>query len=229
MNWWQALQQVSISAIIVAALVWLARKIFEHWFDKDLESYKNKMALEQEVQLEKLRNELKIQAVEHEIKFRSMHEKQAEVIAETYSLLQKFSNAVSSYVSIYEISGELNKEEKYTIVKKALEEFKNYFLPNKLFFPKHTMKQIDELAKKLFETSEDFTWEVLIPKINNETNSKNLSQRWYECYQITKEDIPPLLAKMESYFQKLLGVSQNTEINNHEKETIISEKHRDTQ
>jgi hypothetical protein len=45
MNWESIVGQVSFAGIIIAALVFLAKKIFERFFSKDLEKFKAELQM----------------------------------------------------------------------------------------------------------------------------------------------------------------------------------------
>ena len=96
----------------VAAVAWLARSLTAHILSKDLEHYKVALQAQNELELEKLRAELARQTLEHEIRFRRVDDKVAEVLADVYRHLFRLYESVSKYVKVVEWSSEPSKEEK---------------------------------------------------------------------------------------------------------------------
>ena len=81
MTWPDVVTQLASFGIGVAALGWLARAIIVHWLGKDVEQYRSKLQSAHDVEMEKLRNDLRLRSIEHEIRFRSIHARQADALA----------------------------------------------------------------------------------------------------------------------------------------------------
>src|SRR5690554_3495813 len=100
--WIAFLSQIGGFAAVVAVLGWVGRSVAIHWLDKNLKSHEHQLAATYAQEMERLRHQLQVAATEHEIRFRSIHEKQAEVIAEIYGLLRELHRAAASYVAMFE-------------------------------------------------------------------------------------------------------------------------------
>ncbi len=196
MAWLEFFEQVGLFGII--GLVF--KSIITHWLDKDVAKYHSSLQHTHNIALEKLRTDLSIRSIEHEIRFRSIHEKQAEILAETYSLLYQLQEVVASYVAISESSGEPTKKEKLKIVADASENFRTYFYPRKIFFPYATGESTSALANKLTEITNVFAIGQII--------QDGTVAYWGKTNKLIKEEIPPLLNQLEQEFQRLLGVDE---------------------
>lgn len=197
------LENLCIFGAGLTVLGFLSRTIIIHWLNKDVEKYKAKLQNAHDVEMEKLRNELNIRYIEHDIRFRSIYEKQAEIIAETYSLLYELNRSVDSYVAILEQTGEPSKEDKFESVIKAYDDFKTYFYPRKIYFPQNISKEIENLSNTLVRISNEFSQGRWREQSGIPTKDQNY---WEETSKMIRETIPPLLRQLENDFQKILGV-----------------------
>ena len=75
---------VTGNVVVTGALAFVAKSLTSQWLTKDVERYKAKLQSDNTAAIESLRNDLRIQALEHEGRFRQLHAIQAEVIAAVY-------------------------------------------------------------------------------------------------------------------------------------------------
>lgn len=160
--------------------------------------------------MERLRNDLRIRSIEHEIRFRSIHERQAKVLAGTYSRLYQVHRAVASYVAMFEQAGEPSKEEKLKIVVDAYEKFRSFFYPRKIFFPKTTGDQAMAVANKFSEIANIYTFGELLERSGRQPLPEG-DDHWSKTMSMMRDEIPPLLEQFERDFQRLLGVEDTGE------------------
>ena len=96
------------SSLLVGAGIWIARSWLSERlknsiraeYDQKLETHKAQLKSQSDASLERLRADLSIATVEHNIQFTRLHEKRAEVIAETYARLTELHVALGDYVKI---------------------------------------------------------------------------------------------------------------------------------
>jgi len=210
--WQDLLAQLGGFAVLVAALAWLSRRLIGQLLDRDIEAHKAHLESQNQIQLERLRAEFRQKAIEHEVRFRSIHEKQAEVIADTYAKLVEVQRCVASYVAIFELSGEPSKKDKLEAVGKAYEDFRRFFYPRQIYLPTATRDKVRALADKLAQTSNDFTHGLAEKEERRAASGRVGDSRkveddpWFKAHESMKSDVPSLLREMESEFQQLLGV-----------------------
>lgn len=200
MMWLEVVQQLGIVAIVVSALAWIGRRAVTHWLDKNVAKYQSDLRNAHDVELEKLRNDLRLAATEHEVRFRSLHAKQAEVIAETYKRLCDVHTRVASYVNPLEWQGEPTKDEKAKIAAAAVKDFNDFFYPRLIFLPRETGSRVKELANKLVGVANEFSFGRM----------GDGHDYWSKAHNFLKDEVPPLLLDLQNEFQRLLGVSTAT-------------------
>src|SRR5687767_12726633 len=91
---------------LLAVLAWLARSLVGQLIAKDLEQFKANLASVSVVAAERLKHELQLSAQEHQVVISKLHERRAQVVAETYSLLVEAQWAAQDFVSPMEWAGE---------------------------------------------------------------------------------------------------------------------------
>ena len=85
--WKQFVTMLGGFGMLVFALSWLARTLVSYFLSKDVEKYKASLRTETDIELERLRAQLQIENFRRQIRFSKLHEKQAEVLAQLYSLI----------------------------------------------------------------------------------------------------------------------------------------------
>lgn len=211
--WTELFGQLGMFGIGVTAIGVLSKMLLTHLFDQGIEKYKLGLQATHDVEMEKLRNALTLKSIEHEIRFRSVHEKQATVMAETYAKIYEVHKTVSSYVAILEQGGDPSKEEKLKLVATAYEAFRDCFYPQRIFFPKETGRRVMDFANKLTEVTNMFTHgqQREARMVHNRRTSENEAaaafDHWDKTHKMMQDEVPPLLEQLEGDFQRLLGVT----------------------
>ena len=86
-DWINLLNNIGIFAVSSGFFIWLVKKIFEVFIDKDIEKYKDKLNQE----LQKFKNELKIVEIEKQVAYTRLHNDRAELIKQLYQKVVKLS------------------------------------------------------------------------------------------------------------------------------------------
>ena len=219
------LSSVTFSAAVSSMLVWLLqnwiserlKNAIKHEYDTrleshkaqlkasldiELETYKAQLSVENVAATERLRSQLQITALEHQIRFAKLHENVAEVVAETYARLSNLASAVDRYVSPFEWEGGPSKKDLRMEVAKEMKYFTEYFRPRRLYLPKQIADRINALVDKLFSLADDFKWGVEAG--GDERSSER--DTWLKVDKAMREEARPLLTALEDEFRSILGV-----------------------
>jgi len=138
---------------------------------------------EYKVELERTKANLQKSVIEHEIRYRNVHEKVAETIAETFSRLLMLHRAVGSYVAVYEDSGEPSKEEKLDVVREANNEFNDYFFPRQIYLPPDLCEKTVKVYSKLRHVTNRFTFGYSCEKAGRRTSDKDYWAESFDKYR----------------------------------------------
>lgn len=198
---------VITSAAVTAALVWLVKSwiserlknAIKSEYDQKLETHKAQLKAQSDVEIERLRSQLNITGLEHGVRFSKLHEKRAEVIAETYALLKVVSFRLGDFVKIFESAGDSSREERRNAAAKAHEEFRSYYTAKLIFFPSATASKLEEINVQLVKIFNEFVFTV------ERSKGADKTANWIELFNRVNDEMPAALKELESEFRKLLG------------------------
>jgi len=180
-------------------------------FNESLEAYKSKLNEELSSKIEPLKAELDKQNISHQIQYSFLHQERAKVLVELYKKLQELYSAMSDWTAtIQPIIEDADKEREARAVRanKALFEFKDYFVLNRIFFTKSFCASIDDLIKVYWDKGWDFGY------AQNRILEGNLPADYFKEYSnklsvISKElkgKIPPMISEIEDLCRNILNV-----------------------
>jgi hypothetical protein len=201
--WEEVLRTTTLAAILIAAIGFLARSLFAYWLDRDLERHKTKLEHQAQMEIAKTRNELRLVAFEYETRFSRLHEEIVRAILETYPPLRELYQAVGSYLSMFEWSGEPSKEEKLNQVSEKAKTFNQVYGRNRILFPKTLYKQLDEVCSALTRATNQFTSGLQREKKGVRIPDKY--DHWLEAMNAMQDKIRPLFDAMHDEVQAILG------------------------
>ena len=203
----QIITSVTVSAVFAGLLIWLTKSwiserlknAIKSEYDQKLETHKAQLKAQSDIEIEKLRSQLNITATEHEVRFARLHERRAEVIAETYSLLKDLYLLLADYVKIFEPAGDKSKEERRSLAKAAHQAFRAYYTSRLVFFPKAAANKLEAIDFQLVQTFNEFVFGVEMAK---ETST---IKKWTEIFERVGSEIKTALSELEDEFRRLLG------------------------
>jgi hypothetical protein len=183
MNWQSIVETLGIVGIASGLLVYLLKALSSQLLSRDLEKYKA---------------DLRQLAFEHETRFGRLHEDRARVIAELYSKLASAHASVLGVIRPLQVGGE---EKWQAEMRKAAEEtnaFFAYFDKNRIYFDECLCELTQQLQEKFKRAWAAFTvFGDMKPASGKE---------WWETWCNFTKDVPPLRARIENEFRKMLGV-----------------------
>lgn len=203
------LTSVTVSGLLSAALIWLAKSTIaerlknsiKNEYDQKLETHKAQLKAQSDVEIEKFRSQLSISATEHEVRFSRLHEKRAEIIAETYSLLKQLFVRLGDYVKVFEPAGDLPKEERRKLAVEAHQNFRSYYGTKLIFFPKTTEAKLQDIDLQLVKTLNEFVIGVEM----TQRHGGDGFEKWMQILERVNGEIKTALSELEDEFRKLMG------------------------
>lgn len=192
MELWQALLVAfGGNAALLLVLGFFGRSIVNHALDKDLEKFKG---------------QLQLSAVEHEIRFRRLDEKRAEVVAELYKLLVKAYWEAESFTSPMDWAGEPDKKEKYVSAQNAIADYFRFFDQHRIYVSPELCGQLESFAHELRKPVISFgVWLRHDHLTDHAAVRKN--DAWDAAWKKVREDVPKLRAAIEHEFRTIIGSS----------------------
>jgi hypothetical protein len=210
-EFWKVLAGLGGVSVILVSLgtfvVWLTRTTIQQFLNKSLEKYKTDLKNAGDREIEHIRNDLKKEALEHEVKFRKAHDQVADVMVELFLRLSKFYASVESYLAPFDFPGE-TKESKGKVVGERMDEFVPYLLNHQLFLPEVLFQDLKEFRRALFTVSIQF--KTGFEHAQQSSFGKDTVDVWHKADLALKE-LHPKFAKLRADFQTILGLRKPAE------------------
>ena len=211
MNPWQSiLLAFGGNAVLLLVLGWLARSFGSQLLAKDLEKFKASLASASSEASERLKHELQMVSLEHEVRFSKLHERRAEVITSLYTLLVEVQWAVQSLVAMAEFGGEPPKQEKYVTAMNKSAEFFREFDKNRIFLPEHVCQQIEEFHRGMRTRVIQFGVYSQTNEYAPEHVVKEKLDIWVNASAYFDEEVPIARRALEAELRNMLaGIPQS--------------------
>lgn len=182
-------------------------------FNENLESYKSKLSEELSSKIEPLKSELAKNNITHQIQFGYLHQERGKVTLELYKKIQELHSAMVNWTATLQpIIEDAEKEanERTNRVNRAMDDFRNYYIVNKLFFSSKFCEFIDSI----FQVYWDKGWEFGYKQAR--VQSGQITQEYFNEYskemsKISKEireELPKKITELEVKFRKILNVEE---------------------
>lgn len=211
-------QVVTISTSILAGLgggaliIWgLSSWLGKVWANRILE--KDKLRYNRE--LEVVKTELGRASQEYLIKFSSLHVERDHIIRDLYKKLMNAQRMMHSILKPFQSAGEPSLEDKIKDLVKSFNEFYQFYLEYRIYFPPRICKQIEDFAFRLRDAHIGITiYPVDLQDIQYKVSPELLKERrefWEKARDIFDTQAEILFRSIETEFRHLLGVENASE------------------
>jgi hypothetical protein len=203
---WQIFGALGGAAFFIGIAAWITKTIISRQLSLELERYKNELKDKADRELERVRTEGKMRALEHEVRFRKLHEKVAESVATVFLAMSKLHSSLSEFAFCLENEPERRPEAGKRLTQ-ATQEFKVAYGDHRLFLPTAIYQQIKKFDDLVFNASMGCVHAAACDKIWRDGGGDKLKaeQSWIKAKDLMANQIAPLLEKIQSGFQELLG------------------------
>lgn len=213
---------VSSSVLTVAVLwgarLWLSERLkrsIEHEYATRLEShkatlkaemdfkmaeYQAKLESENAQSLERMRADLQIAAIQRQLQYKHLQEREAEAIAETYENLSDLMAKGAAYVSIVESQSMGSKAERRERLAAALAKFRERFRLHRLYLPRALADSVQSFKNEIFTRTHKFA-----NRVERDNHDHDVTELWAETDEYMQEEAPALFDQLESEFRRRLG------------------------
>ncbi len=182
-------------------------------FNIKIELFKSKLSEELTSKIEPLKSELAKSNITHQIQFSFLHQERAKVILELYKKLIELHSAMVDWTAFMHPiieDGEKEDQERTKRANIALNDFRNFYILNKLFFSKTFCNNIDEVFKEYWDKGWDFGYK------QERLRSGELEREYWKEYsedmsKISKElneKLPMRISEIETNFRQILNVEE---------------------
>lgn len=209
MNSWQTiLLAFGGNAVLLGVLGWLARSLGSQLLAKDLERFRSELTAASSIATERLKHDLQIVTLEHQVRFSKMHERRAEVVAELYGHLVEAQWASQDLVALMEWAGEPSKQEKYTVAMKQAAEFYRYFDKNRIYLPQQLCEQLEEFIRNVRRRVIEFGVYVAKDEAHLPDQAREKKyETWMKSAEYFDTAVPKARRALEVELRAIIGAS----------------------
>ena len=210
--WQTILIALSGNAAMLAALAYLAKSLIVHKLSRDVSKFQSELKAASDTAIERLKSDLQLHAIEHQVRFSRLHEKRATVIAELNSLLAEAMWEAESFLSVMEFSGEPSKREKHNTATAKLVELARYFDKHRIYLPGELAAPLEALVQRVRTLVIRFGvylhWED--GQLQDHTR-KEKHKAWIEGWEAIRNEVPAARQKLETEFRAILSGASSGE------------------
>ncbi len=193
------IEELGIFAIGATVVGWVAKNTISQYFEKELSKY--------ETEIDKELSRFEAELDKEKLQFSQLHNERARITAELYEKFVVFEEDMRSLTDPVEHTGSPSKDEKLQTAAESGNEFINFYMKNKIYFPPRICDTIEELNKEMQSVHTEFT--IMKPYRSAPGDPKDLDD-WLEGWKnITEDEVPELKEDLEEHFRELLGVEMD--------------------
>jgi len=208
--------------LIVGIALFMIRSLIKYIIDLDLgkkleeikkEAAKENITHTQELNkgLEEYKSQLDLLKQQSNVQFNHLHLERAGVIRDLYAHLVELHSAMVDFTrTIHWVQGDADKEEvdRLDRFNTALNTFKNFYLPRKLYLEKRITAQLDDILQKYWTEAYDFDLNKRLLRMRSGTKESNTihNEKLNAISERVIKDFPPIVSQIEDEFRKILGV-----------------------
>lgn len=212
------LGELGFFAIGATVVGWVARGAIGNYFDKELSEYQAEInkelteyQSEMDKEMEQYRTELekeldkyRTELEKEKLRFSELHNERAKVTAELYERFVAFEEDMRTLTDLMDRQGDPSKDEQMENAAESGNDFVNYYMKKKIYFPPHVCETIEELQGELKDVFVEF--QVYKPHIDSPGDSVD-ADRWLDNWKtVTEDEVPEIKEDLEGHFRELLGV-----------------------
>jgi hypothetical protein len=199
LDWTDVAKTVGSTTVALAVVGYFLRGVFGQVLSRDLEKFKAGLSKEHDIEIERLRNGLRIAASEHETRFTRLHEARAEAIAELYKRLVRAQGAFDLYLNTVAFGADPDPAKEEQAVK-GMGELIGYFREKRIYFEEELCRDIDAAIEEHVNVwVRTGAYPIRMP---------DGPEQWSKAALHFSEHFPPIRAKIERQFRELIGVQK---------------------
>ena len=220
MNVETVLTTVLASSASASVVVFLSKSVLKLWLDKDLETHRANLARQSTEEVERLRAQLAQIAVEHEVRFKRMHDKRTWVIAGIFAHLETLHATLRSWYYSHGVVDDLTAELEGKVegplpdlkaftrpefekrAREASEQLQAFYFPRAIWLERDLCNLLNELVQAL-----DILLHVLDTEARGVTVEGEGDAKTRELATDLLRRVVEARTALESKFRGILGIS----------------------
>lgn len=190
------LRDLGVFAVGATVAGWVAKETIINYFDKELSKYQK--------DIDKELNRFQAELEKDKMQFSQLHNERARITAELYEKFVVFEEDMRSLTDPMEREDDPPKDEKLQTAAESGNEFRNYYMKNKIYFPPEICETIESLDEELYSVYTKFG---IYKPYQSRIGDPQDPEEWLNAWKrVTEDKLPELKAELEDHFRELLGV-----------------------
>jgi len=195
-------------AVMLAVLGYVGKSLFERLIARDIKQFENDLKAKSDAASDRLRYELQLQTIEHQVRFSRLHEKRASVIAELYGYLVEALWEAESFLSPMQWAGEPDKKKKYDQAQDKFIELYRYFEKHRIYLPEEICISLQDLIRTVRSQIHGFgVWARYGDHLHSDDSRKQMMEDWDSNWKAFTNEAPVARRSLENEFRLLLGAT----------------------
>ena len=184
---------------------WLAKEVVTNRISRETDLFRSDLSSKANAEIERLKSELQIAALEHEVRFTKLHERRAEVIARLYSLLVELEDIGKWYVLVGGYEAERAKrDEAWKTASDKIKEFYSYFEQHQIYFAEDICAIVTQFAETV-RKSVVGVWIYAKYQSGPPNFVEEQNKVLFEAVRVFEDRIPALKIELREEFRRILG------------------------
>ena len=205
--WQTVLLAIGSNTVAIAVLAFVGKSLFEKIIARDSARFEIELKAKFDGEMQRLKSELELKSIEHQVRFSRLHEKRADCIAKLYSLLVESLWEAESFLTLVEWNGEPSKKEKHITAMNQLVKTFRYFDKHRIYFNDDMCQSMESMLRETRRLMIEFgIWVQYDPATLTERSAKEKHETWVKNYETFKNEIPKEMRKLENEFRTILGI-----------------------
>lgn len=206
--WQSVLLAIGGNAALLAIMGYLAKAVFDGMLARDTKRFEAELKAKSDSAIERLKSDLQLRTIEHQVRFSRLHEKRATAIAELYSLLIEALWEAESFLSPVEFVGEPSKHEKNATARNKLVDLYRHFDKHRIYLPVEQCNALQELISTVRTHVISYgNWLPYDGESLPDHARKEQHETWQRGWDAIRNQIPKARESLEAEFRALLGAS----------------------
>jgi len=190
-------------AMLLAALAFLIKRFINHSLEKDLERYKGDLRAAADTSLEHTKALLQRAAAEHQIRFTSLHERRAQVLADLYERLAELFYAVQELATSPVPPSASIPEGRYATAMAKLVDANHFYQTRRIFLPERACLHVESFIQSLgFSAAEIGVYQFL--RHDNSDNRRAQLEAMHRTWLAIQTEYTQAKSALEAEFQSVL-------------------------
>lgn len=224
MEIWSTVESIGIFGTAAVVLAYSARRVVEHYLEKDLERHKadtasvsarkleehrQEMQASHDLALEKLRAELRLMEAERLGRLRILQERQGDMLDQLYKKIVLAQRAMDDATKLLESTNEPSTSERLVTAAKLGNDFLQFYDLNDIYLDDDAMSLVDSLREAIREAFHEMAIAVDSEQRGWHDERKPSYERRKAAWETMQNRVPPARRAIREEFRQLIGASSS--------------------